>query len=426
MGGDDVRVYATKVEDGHVWVDLSDTTPEAIEAGILKGLKIAFEKQEFDRICRELTRLHMNGLDPMQGIRKALEWSYDRLEFGFLHGYAVTADWLTLAKSFADKTGGDWEPQLICLSEAMEHMAENALRHPQYPYPETGEFFETGAFVDAVEAEQYDHAIGMVVRGLADGLHWADMHSAFAEAALAHYNDFGHSIIYVYKTKQLLDHLGPDIERFLLPTLARHLCYTTREDLIPEFNGYPPALAALQENPQAEARTSPPPLPFPASLTQAFDWVVEHAPHHAPEAIYDELLTSLARNLVHYNINYDTAYHRPVQDNVGWLNFTHGLTMPTRCETNARIFRTCGRRGCCRWRVLSAVTAAISTHRCRPPSGKWRRRIPTASLTRCTRCYWTMACGCRFFRPTWSKPCRRCRRSCPPRRRRAGTICWRV
>lgn len=326
LGGDDVRAYATKVEDGYVWVDLADPTPDTIEAKILAGLAVAFEKQEFDRICRELTRLHFNDLDPMAAVRQAMEWSHDRFEFGFVHCYAATADWLTLAKRFAKRHDGSWEPQLICLAESIDHMAHDALRHPPYPYPEAGEAFAADAFVAAVEAEQHDRAVGMVVRGLADGLHWEDMHAAFAEAALAHYNDFGHSLIYTYKTAQLLDHLGQSVERFLLPTLARHLCYTTREDLLPEFSGYAPALAALQHLQAAEARTSPPPLPFPASIHQACDWVVEHAPHHAPEAIYDRLLESLARNLLHYDARYDAAYHHPVKDNVSWLGFTHGIT----------------------------------------------------------------------------------------------------
>jgi hypothetical protein len=47
-----------------------------------------------------------------------------------------------------------------------------------------------------------------------------------------------------YKTGQLLDHLGQSVERFLLPALARHLCYTTREDLIPEFSRYASALVS--------------------------------------------------------------------------------------------------------------------------------------------------------------------------------------
>lgn len=217
-------------------------------------------------------------------------------------------------------------------------MSENALRHPPYPYPESGEAFEADAFLAAVEAEQYDRATGMVVQGLADGLHWPDMRAAFAEAALAHYNDFGHSLIYTYKTEQLLEHLGPDVERFLLPTLARHLCYTTREDLIPEFSGYAPALAALQHMQPGEARTSPPPLPFPATIHQALDWVVEHASHHAPEVIYDRLLESLAHNLLYYDTRYDTAYHHPVQDNVSWLGFTHGITFANAVRSECTSF----------------------------------------------------------------------------------------
>ena len=50
------------------------------------------------------------------------------------------------------------------------------------------------------------------------------------------------------------------------------------------------------------------------------------APHHAPDMIYDRLLESLARNLLHYDASYDAAYHHPVADNVSWLGFTHGVT----------------------------------------------------------------------------------------------------
>src|SRR6516164_6182347 len=65
LGGDHVRAYPAKVEDGHVW-----------------------------------------------------------LEFGYTHAYAAAADWLALAQTF----GGDWERRLICLAEAVDHMAFDALR----------------------------------------------------------------------------------------------------------------------------------------------------------------------------------------------------------------------------------------------------------------------------------------------------------
>ena len=212
LGGDNVRAYETRVDDGHVWVDLSDPAPEVMQAEILGGLREAFLKQEYDRICRELSRLHFYGLDPVAAVRRAVAWSHDRFEFGFVHAYAAAADWLTLAQQFP----GQWEPQLICLAESIDHMAHTALRHPAYPFGDAGAAFTDQGFADAVEKENLAAAEGMVGRGLAEGLHWADMHEALATAALAHYNDFGHSLIYVYKAQQLIEHLGPETEPYLL------------------------------------------------------------------------------------------------------------------------------------------------------------------------------------------------------------------
>ena len=84
-----------------------------------------------------------------------------------------------------------------------------------------------------------------MVRGaLRDGLTWAALERPLAQAALAHYADFGHSAIYVLKTGQLLEALGPEVAEPLLLALVRSLVYAFREELIPEFKGYGPALAA--------------------------------------------------------------------------------------------------------------------------------------------------------------------------------------
>ena len=328
LGGDNVRAYETRVDDGHVWVDLSDPPPEVMQAEILGGLHEAFLKQEYDRICRELSRLHYCNLDPLAAVRSAVEWSHDRFEFGFVHAYAAAADWLTLAGQFP----GQWEPQLICLAESIDHMAHSALRHQAYPFSDGGEPFTDQGFAEAVENENLAAAEGMVRRGLVDGLHWADMHEALAAAALAHYNDFGHSLIYVYKTGQLIEHLGAEVEPFLLPTMARHLCYTTREDLLPDFRGYAGALTDLQATPWGTAEKAKP-LPYPATTKQALEWVVRQAPTHSPEAIYHALLEALARNFLYYDTAYDGQYHRPVSDNVSWLSFTHGITFANAVRT---------------------------------------------------------------------------------------------
>jgi nitrite reductase/ring-hydroxylating ferredoxin subunit len=180
LGSDDVRSYGTKVEDGYVWIDLTDPPLEVLQHQVLRGLEAAFRDQEFDRICRELSRLYFYGLDPTVAVRQAIAWSYDRFEFGFVHAYAATADWLELARHFE----GQWEPQLICLAESIDHMAHDALRHPPYPFPDIGEPFAAEGFTTAVEAQAHDRAVGMVVQGLAEGLHWADMQAPFANAAL--------------------------------------------------------------------------------------------------------------------------------------------------------------------------------------------------------------------------------------------------
>ncbi len=328
LGGDNVRAYETRVEDGYVWLDLADPPPEVAQAVILEGLHEAFRKQEYDRICRELSRLHFHGLDPLVAVRRAVAWSCDRLEFGFVHAYAATTDWLTLAQQFP----GQWEPQLICLAESIDHMAHTALRHPAYPFGDIGEPFTDAGFAGAVEAENPPAAEGMILQGLANGLHWHDMHGPFAAAALAHYNDFGHSLIYVYKASRLIEHLGAEVEPFLLPALARHLCYTTREDLLPDFRDYATALSALQLGGWGKS-TAPESLPYPSTTRQALSWVVRNAASHSPPALYQALLEALARNFLFYDASYDTRHDRPVSDNVSWLSFTHGITFANAVRT---------------------------------------------------------------------------------------------
>lgn len=344
LGGDNVRTYPIRVEEGQVWVNTDDPPPKAVEAAILDGLKTAFDDQDFGRICREIARLHFHGRDPLTAVRRAVEWSHDRLEFGYGHAWAASADWIFWHRKFeSEETAsppdarGDWDRQLVCLAEAIDAMAFDALRHPPYPYAEAGEPFSPEGFVSAVESEDRPKAEGMAARAVADSRHWPDLERAFAEAALAHYNDFGHSLIYVVKTRQLLELVGEEVERPLLLGLVRHLCYTTREDLIPEFQDYAVALDRLPDpvlpgEPNGSAVRGIE-APFPMSLREAFGWLAEHLERFPADVIYDALLEGLARNLLHFDARFGSAADRPVSDNVGWLDFTHGITFANAVRT---------------------------------------------------------------------------------------------
>jgi nitrite reductase/ring-hydroxylating ferredoxin subunit len=324
VGGDNVRSYPTKLEGREVWVDVTPPPVEQVRAQTLKGLKRAFDERDFGRICREIARLHYNRLDPMDAVREAITWSWNRFEYGTndSHAFAGAADWLALAASFGD----DFERRLACLAESVDHMAFDSLRQPEFSYPESGESYERTAFLAAIEAEDKALAEGMIVQSLNAGLHWPDLEEAFAAAAFRHYNDFGHSAIYIPKITQLLEHLGPAIERYVLPPLVRQLCSASREDLIPEFKDYAGALRSLPEPRIGSAGAVTLDVPFPSTLNQAFDWLSESLRTADVMSVYGALLTALARSMLHYDTSYGTAFDRPVSDNVSWLGFTHGIT----------------------------------------------------------------------------------------------------
>jgi nitrite reductase/ring-hydroxylating ferredoxin subunit len=337
LGGDDVRAYPVEVRDGEVWVDLAEPPPAETEARVLKGLRAAFEERDTGRMAREIARLGAHGLDPLTAVRSAIAWSHDRLEYGATHAYAATADWLALH----DECEGRPDARLTCLTEAVDHMADDALRRPRFPYPAAGGAPAAGtrdgarldvdAFLRAIEQERREEAEAQVVRAVAGGARWDALEPAFARAALAHYNDFGHSAIYVHKAAELVARLGDGTTAAIAPALARHLAYTTREDLLPEFKGYAPALAAVP-GPDAGPGAPRPDASalFGAPVNACLRWTAEHAGQcnrdAAFHALCDALLEVAARHLLHCDTRYEADTRGPVSHNVGWLDFTHAVT----------------------------------------------------------------------------------------------------
>lgn len=321
-GGDRLRVYPTKIEADHVWVDVSDPSPEEIQAAVLGDLEQAFRRRQFGRVSRELARLALQGLDPEAGVAAAIGWAHDRLEWGTRHSMAATADWVTLAR----ERGDSLEDRLLCLSEAIDHYADDTLREPVHAYSEGELPWDGPAFLEAIEAEDEAAATQRVRGALAAGQGVADLAPWLARAALAHYNSFGHSIIYVEKAVELEAALGTGIAGPLLLPLVRHLVHATREDLIPEFKEY------------ARARTEFPGFGLEVSVPNhaelrglgvkaTLDWVRENAAWREPTAIFAALVAAAGENLRDFD---ETWHHRddtPTRDHVGWLDFTHALTM---------------------------------------------------------------------------------------------------
>ena len=166
------------------------------------------------------------------------------------HAIAAGADWLRIYKDNID----DPARRLAAVVEVIGNLAWDSRRMPSYPFTKDVRRFDANEFMNAIEAEDEIGAIACVRGALAEGLDFDDLYDPFARAALAHYQDFGHSLIYVNKAREFVEHAGTECLEPVFLMLVRSLVYATREDLIPEFKAYRPAL----EQPSETKKPKPP------------------------------------------------------------------------------------------------------------------------------------------------------------------------
>ena len=321
VGGDRLRRYPVELRDGAVWIDVSDPLPNDRIETSLSALHQSFRRMEYDRMAREIARMTAVGGDPHEALRRSVRWTHDRFEFGTTHAIAAAPDWLRLGEDFAR----DEFEAMTPFVEVVAHLAWDSLREPIYAFPEGEEEYDAATLTSAIDAEDEVTAVRQVRGALKAGLGFADLAPALAQAALAHYADFGHSAIYVVKTEALIQRLGPAVAEPLLLALVRALVYAWREDLIPEFRSYGAALAAWRSDPCTASRSAVTAEDFRGlSAKQAMALCLEK--RDDPATLYDALLGAAAWNLLHFDRRVEQRFDNNVADNVGWLSFTHAIT----------------------------------------------------------------------------------------------------
>jgi nitrite reductase/ring-hydroxylating ferredoxin subunit len=328
--GENVRTYPVELRDGAVWIDLAEPPFERRREAAMAGLRQAFDDADPERIAREVARLAQCGAGPLDAVRDALARAAPRMEYGWTHALAGAADWLALH----DEVNGA-ERRLTCVAEAVAHLADDVLREIEHPFPRGSEAYSENAFVAAVEAEDERRAARLVRAALAEGLQWRDLERGFFRAALAHYLAFGHSLIYCTKAGPLLARLGHACAEPVLLGLTRHLVFARREDRIPEFRRYSIALDVFGEIGNAEQ--APEARDFEGlGITRALSLTARHGRAEA-DALYRALLGANARNMLRFDLSHQDRADGSVSDNVGWLDFTHGITF------SAAVRVACGR-----------------------------------------------------------------------------------
>ena len=329
-GGDGLRTYPADVRGDDIWLDLSDPPIEERRAAAFASLRDAFDDGDYERVARELGRLELLGVEPTRTLSTATAWTSERLEFGWTHAFAGTADWLWLRDRFA----GDDDARLTCILESVGHMADDVLREPAYPYPDAVEDYDEDGFVTAIEREDEVSAIGMMRGAVRDERPFESLERGLTRAALAHYLQFGHALIYVPKAAALVEKLDRDAFEPLLLALARMLIYARREDLIPEFRDYEQRLAAW--DPQGTATDDWTPWRR-SNIRKSLELTATSGGVSADD-LYDRLLTANAYRLLTFELERQDASGGKVQDNVSWLDFTHGVTFANAVRTQCSRF----------------------------------------------------------------------------------------
>ena len=322
LGEDNVRAYPTRFSDGQLWVDVTEPSQEEREEKIRQGLRIGFNKRQYGRMTREVARLLTAGIKPEGAIREVIRGAYDKLEYGTTHAYPAAVDWLAHYDSATD----DVETQIICITELLDHFSEDTLRQDTYPFIAEVRDFDGEAFLDAVEAEDENLAVAMVRGALNDGLGWQELEPFFARAALSHMFDFGHTLIYLAKTGELLARLGEDLALYLLLPFTRKLCYGTREDMLPDFRAYAAVLADRPHSFGTQETGLDGKDLFGLSIEKVLKQTRQWCVTHRPEAVWAALQEAGARNMLHHDTSYGFAYNNAVKHNVGWLDVTHAIT----------------------------------------------------------------------------------------------------
>ena len=322
VGGDRLRRYPLRVEAGRISIELVEAPIEERRTALLDGLVQALADRDQQRQLRETARIERLGADPLDAVRTAIVWSHECLEYGTTHAYAAIPDWLRLQGDPALPA----EARLMALGEILGHIGDDvAGADAKFGFWAGSAAWDAAAFRAAIEREHEAGAVGLLRGALALPAWPGDLPAALFAAALEHYADFGHSLIYVAQALRLIERLGPDVALPLLLALVRSLIYGQREDLLPEFRDYRRRVDAWWESgDQAPAFEAP---SFRrTSAKQAMAIVAAWAPDHPPAAIFAVLVEAAAWQLLHADAPFIDSTDQKLSENVGWLDFTHALT----------------------------------------------------------------------------------------------------
>ncbi len=333
MGGEDVQHYPARVEDGVVWIDLSDPPAAERIPALYTAVVDAVDEREWDRVGRTIERLLVCGEPPQRILARGCELAALRAPYGVDHGPATAADAAALLEEHPDEAG-------TILLEAFNLLLDEHARRPLRPLAAPAPFGRALDHRDAeaelrrlVEEQDLAGAEALVRGALAVGAGPAALFGWLTHAATDHFLDYGHGHIYCVKVEELLGRLGGAGAEALLCGLTANLVNGTREDRLPYMRQYAALTAGLADRLEAWAqrRGDGGRLEVDAFLAAVLDGSLEAALTATAAALDagvapDRVALALALAAAHRLWRFDDALERRDDVSEGWLDVTHALT----------------------------------------------------------------------------------------------------
>ena len=330
LGEEDVRTYPVSVEDGQVFVDIVDPTPEEQRARLLPSLRRGIADDYSGQIARDVVRLLQASTNPAELVWEGIAWGAPRGEFGWGHSLAMAADCLRLVGGFDD------DERAFPIVQALAGIAEVDHLRPPRPQPSavrTLPLNPRSMFRALVEAQDQDGAEALMLGAIDLGVSVDELRTWCIDVVCDHHLSFGHGAIYVQKAFELLERLGVDRAATVLPHLVPAHVTGTREDLLPYMRPAMKAVNALDLDALAaapdrvdtgwydeghrlrDALLAKGPTPIAAAATA----VLEGA---GIEGLLDTVVRTASERL----LRHDPAVDFDPDHDFGWLDITHVMT----------------------------------------------------------------------------------------------------
>jgi nitrite reductase/ring-hydroxylating ferredoxin subunit len=239
-GGENIRTYPVEIRQGQVYVDVADPAAEIIRPGLFASLTAAMEDLDTGRMARDAMRLQRIGTPLAEVVREGVRYAAPRAEYGWDHSLATLADCLRMSQFFEESL------RALPVIQGLSMAADNQVRRPARPRPDPVDPVAAyGSVPDAlaaypvlVDEERADEAEALFRGLIAAGVAPPVLRHTLLTAVTDHFLAYGHSMIFVQKAFDLLDHIGWQEADSVLSPLVPEMVLGTRYDKLPYMHKF--------------------------------------------------------------------------------------------------------------------------------------------------------------------------------------------